>query len=177
MFSFLICGSGFKKSRFVLADCRPAGNPTGRQPARRCLRRGSLFLAGGLLGEEDRLDVGEYTTLGDGDTGEKLVELLIVPHGELEVTGDDPGFLVVAGSVAGKLEDLSSQVLHDCSQVDWCTGTDSLGIVSLAEEPVDTSYGELESSTGRSGLWLGSGFASFTTARHVEVCRKTWCES
>ena len=128
----------------------------------------SLFLAaGGLLGQEDCLDVGQDTTLSDGDTGEKLVELLIVPHSELKVTGDDPGFLVVSGSVAGQLEDLSSQVLHDGSQVDWCSGTDSLGVVSLAEESVHSTYGELESRTGRSGFGLGSGFASFTTARHV----------
>lgn len=132
------------------------------------MRFHSLFLAaGGLLGQEDCLDVRQDTTLGDGYTGEKLVELFIVPHSELKVTGDDPGFLVVAGSVAGQLEDLSSQVLHDGSQVDWCSGTDSFGIVSLAEESVDSSYGELETRTGRSGFGLGSGFASFTTARHV----------
>ena len=83
------------------------------------------------------------------------------------MTGDDPGFLVVTGSVAGQLEDLSSQVLHDGSQVDWCSGTDSFGVVSLAEESVDTTYGELETRSGRSRFWLGSSFASFATARHV----------
>ncbi len=45
----------------------------------------------GLLGQEDSLDVGEDTTLGDGHTGEQLVELLIVADGQLEVAGDDPG--------------------------------------------------------------------------------------
>ena len=83
------------------------------------------------------------------------------------MTGDDPGFLVVTGSVAGQLEDLSSQVLHNGSQVDWCSGTDSFGVVSLAEESVDTTYGELETRSGRSRFWLGSSFASFATARHV----------
>ena len=60
-----------------------------------------------LLGEEDGLYVGQNTSLGDGDTGEQLVQLLVVPDGELEVTGDDPGLLVVPGGVTGQLEDLS----------------------------------------------------------------------
>ena len=62
----------------------------------------------GLLGEEDSLDVGEDTTLGNGDTGEEFVQFLVVADGKLEVTGDDSGLLVVTGSVACKLEDLSS---------------------------------------------------------------------
>ena len=48
-----------------------------------------------LLGQEDSLDVGEDSTLGDGDSGKQLVQLLVVPDGELEMTGDDPGLLVV----------------------------------------------------------------------------------
>ena len=64
----------------------------------------------GLLGEKDSLDVGEDTALGDGHTGKQLVQLLVVTDGQLEVTGDDPGLLVVTGSVASQLEDLSRQV-------------------------------------------------------------------
>jgi hypothetical protein len=48
----------------------------------------------------------------------------------------------------GQLEDLSGEVLHDDSQVHGGTGTDTLGVVSLAEQTVDTSDGELESGTG-----------------------------
>nr|GFD54191.1 hypothetical protein [Tanacetum cinerariifolium] len=51
------------------------------------------------------VNVGEDTTLGDGDVSEQLVQLLVVPDGELEMTGDDTGLLVVAGSVASQLED------------------------------------------------------------------------
>ena len=155
--------SGADKRRFFRAGATcNAGFQRGREIPH------SLFLAaGGLLGQKDCLDVGQDTTLGDGDTGEKLVELLIVPHSELKVTGDDPGLLVVTGSVAGQLEDLSSQVLHDCGEVDWCSGTNSLSVVALAEESVHSTYGELKSSSGRSGFWLRSGLASFTTSRHV----------
>ena len=39
-----------------------------------------------LLGQEDSLDVGQDSTLGDGDSGKQLVQLLAVPDGELEMT-------------------------------------------------------------------------------------------
>ena len=95
------------------------------------------------------VDVGQNTTLGDGDVAEKLVQLLIVADGELEVTGDDTGLLVVASGVASKLEDFGSQVLKDGSEVDGSAGTDTLSVVALAEETVDTANGECETSLGR----------------------------
>ena len=113
-----------------------------------CLSLGLL----GLLGEEDGLDVGQDTSLGDGDTGQELVQLLVVTDGELKVTGDDPGLLVVTSGVTGQLEDLSSQVLHDSCQVDGGTSTYALGIVALAQETVDTTHGELETSPAAAGL-------------------------
>ena len=102
----------------------------------------------GLLGEEYSLDVWQYTTLGNGHTREKLVQLLVVTDGQLQVTGDDPGLLVVTGSIACQLENFSGQVLHDSGQVHWGTGSDSLSIVSLTQVTVDTSHGELKTSTG-----------------------------
>ena len=121
----------------------------------------------GLLGEEDSLDVGEDTTLGNGDSGEKLVQFLVVADGELQVTGDDTGLLVVASGVTGQLEDLSGQVFHDGGQVHGSTGTDTLGVVTLAEQTVDTTDRELESSAAGSGLCLSLNFASFTTSGHI----------
>ena len=41
--------------------------------------------------------------------------------------------------------DTDSEVFHDCSKVHWGTSSDTLGIVALAEEPVDSSYWELKS--------------------------------
>ena len=49
--------------------------------------------------------------------------------------GDDPGFLIVSSSIAGELEDLSGEVFHDGSQVDRGSGSNPLGVVSLAEKP------------------------------------------
>ena len=107
---------------------------------------GSDLLLLGLLGEEHSLDVGEDTTLGNGDTGEEFVQFLVITDGELEMTGDDPGLLVVTGSVTSELKNLSSEVLHDGSEVHWGTSSYTFGIVALAEKTMDTSNGELKTS-------------------------------
>jgi hypothetical protein len=99
------------------------------------------------------VNVGENTTLSDGDVAEKLVQLLIVPDGELEVARDDTGLLVVASSVTGQLEDFGSQVLKDGSEVDGSASTDTLGVVALAEQTVDTTDGESETGLGRTTVW------------------------
>jgi hypothetical protein len=75
--------------------------------------------------------------------------------------------------VSSELEDLSCEVLEDGGEVDWrgearqqgievgwgaqltrCSGSDTLSVVSLAEETVDTTDGELESGLGRTRLGL-----------------------
>jgi hypothetical protein len=94
------------------------------------------------------VNVGQDTTLGNGDVTEQLVQLLIVADSELQMTGDDTGLLVVASSIASQLEDLSSEVLEDGSQVDGSTSTNTLSIVALAEETVDTADGESETGLG-----------------------------
>ena len=113
----------------------------------------------GLLGEEHGLDVREDTTLGNGNTREELVQLLVIANGKLEVTGDDPGLLVVPGSVTGQLEDLSREVFHDGSHVDGGTSSHTLGVVSFAKKTVDSSYWELKSSPGGSALCLSLCFS------------------
>lgn len=94
------------------------------------------------------MNVGEDTALGDGDVPEELVQLLIVADGKLEMAGNDTGLLVVTGSVASQLEDLSSQVLENGSQVDGSTGTNTLSVVALAEQTVNTTDGESETGLG-----------------------------
>jgi len=126
------------------------------------------LLAGllGLLRQKYGLDVGQYTSLGDRHAGEQFVQLLVVTDGQLQVAGDDSALLVVAGSVASQLENLSGQVLHDGSQVDWGTGAYSLGVVSFPQVSVDTAHGELETGTAGAGLALSLRFSSFATSRH-----------
>ena len=130
------------------------------------LRGGLLAHPPALLGQEDGLYVGEDASLSDGHSLEQLVQLLVVADGELEVAGVDPLFLVVAGSVAGQLQDLGREVLHDGGEIDWCPRSHSLGVVSLAEEAMYATDGELETGSGRAALGLGSGLASFSSSRH-----------
>ena len=131
-------------------------------------RTWSLLLLS-FLGEEHGLDVGQNASLGNGDTGQELVQFLIVADGQLQVTGDNSGLLVVTGSIAGQLQDFCGQVLHDGGQVNWGTGTYALSIVALAQKTVDTTYGELESSPAATGLGLALNFASLATSRHDDA--------
>merc|ERR1719433_401387 len=48
------------------------------------------------------------------------------------MTGDDTGFLVIASSIACQLQDLSSQVFHDSSQIDWCSSSNTFSIVAFS---------------------------------------------
>lgn len=67
------------------------------------------------------VNVGQDTTLGNGDVSEKLIQLLIVADGKLKMAGDDTGLLVVTGGVASQLENFSSEVLEDGSEVNGGT--------------------------------------------------------
>lgn len=109
----------------------------------------------GRPGKLTGMDVGEDTTLGDGDVSEELVQLLIVADGELEMTRDDTGLLVVTSGVASEFEDFGSEVLEDGSEVDGSAGTDTLGVVALTEKTVNTTDGERETSLGRAPVEWG----------------------
>ncbi len=131
--------------------------------------RGASNGAGSLLGEQDVVDVGQDTTLGNGDTDQELVQLLVVADSQLHVAGVDTVLLVVAGSVASKLENLGSQVLKDGSEVDGRASTNAGSKVAVAEMAVNTANGELEACAGGARLGLarrGLGLATLaTTAR------------
>ena len=135
-----------------------------------------LLLLSLLGGEEDGVDVGDDTSVGNGDVSQELVELLVVADGELDVAGHDAALLVVTGSVAGKLEDLGSQVLKHGGKVHGGTSTDTGSISASLEEAANTADRELKSSLGtaRSAL-LASDFAAATLStlssfsRHFEL--------
>lgn len=64
------------------------------------------------------VDIGQDTALCDGDVTQKLVQLLIVADGKLEMARDDTGLLVVTRGVASEFQDFGSQVLEDCCEID-----------------------------------------------------------
>lgn len=109
------------------------------------------------------VDVREDTTLCDGDVSEKLVQLLVISDGELKMTGNDTGLLVVASSVTGKLENLGGEILEDGSEIDGSTSTNSLGVVAFPQESVDTTDGESETGFRR---------ATFETQSQFEKIRR-----
>lgn len=110
------------------------------------IKRYFLFLLS-LLGKKNCLDVGEDTTLGNGDTRQELVQFFVITDGQLQVTRDDASFLVVSGSIACQLQNFSSQVFHDGCEVNWCTGSNSFSIVAFPQQTMDTTNRKLKSST------------------------------
>ena len=73
---------------------------------------------------------------------------------------DDARLLVVPGSVASQLQDLSGQVLHDCRHVHWSTSSDPLGIVAFPTETMqlvnveDETCGRQGKDKDLSSLWI-----------------------
>jgi hypothetical protein len=68
--------------------------------------------------EHTLMNIWKNTTLCDCDVSEKLIQLLIVADGELKMTWDDTGLLVVTSGVTGQFQNFGSEVLEDCSEVD-----------------------------------------------------------
>jgi hypothetical protein len=52
---------------------------------------------------------------------EKFVQFLIVADGELEMTRDDTGLLVITGSIASQLENFGREVFEDGREIDGST--------------------------------------------------------
>ena len=90
------------------------------------------------------MDVGQHPAVGDGDAGEQVAELLVVPDGEEQVARHDAALLVVLGGVPGELQHLGGEVLEDGGEVDRGAGADALGVAALLEEAPDAAHRELE---------------------------------
>ena len=131
------------------------------------------------------MDVRENTSGRDRDVSEKFVELLIVSDGELNVTRDDSGTLVVSGGISCQLQDLSSEVLKDSCHVNGSSTSESRGEVHASHVSCDTSNGELKSSLGRSAARLSFALSSssfsfsghFDSKIRFEVLNTTICKS
>ena len=112
------------------------------------------------------MDVGQHSSGGDGHSSQESVQLLVVAHSQLDVAGHDASSLVVAGGVSGQLQDLGGQVLQHGGQVHGGSGSHTVGVASLTQVTVDTSNGELQTSSVRSGGSLASLLRfSFSSSR------------
>jgi len=105
------------------------------------------------------VDVGQDTTLSDCDVTKQLVQFLVISDGELEVARDDTSLLVVTSGITGKLQNFSRKVFEHGGEVDRSTRTDTLSVVALSQETVDTADRERESCLG------GSAVAQLVTAQ------------
>ena len=105
-----------------------------------------LSLRAGFLWQEDRVDVGQHTSLGDGHTLEKFVELLVVADGKQKMPWHDPLLLVVSSSVSGQFQDLRRKVFHHGSQVDCSSTSSSLRVVPSLQQTVNPTNRKLQSS-------------------------------
>merc|ERR1712156_1316860 len=69
----------------------------------------------GLFGQENGLNVGKDTSLGNGDSCQKLVQFFIISDCKLQVSRNDTSLLVVTSSIASQFQNFSRQVFHDSS--------------------------------------------------------------
>jgi len=67
------------------------------------------------------VDVRQNTTLGDGDVAKEFVQFLIIADGELEMTRDDTGLLVITSGVASQFENFCCEVLKHGGEIDRST--------------------------------------------------------
>ena len=107
-FWFLLSGRGERRHRNSLEPARivaPVSKESNSLMRARWAADVGRCLSGllGLLGEEHRVDVGEYAAGGDGHRAQELVELLVVADGQLDMAGDDAGLLVVTGGRGNEL--------------------------------------------------------------------------
>ncbi|KAH0460367.1 hypothetical protein IEQ34_011030 [Dendrobium chrysotoxum] len=58
------------------------------------------------FGKKHTVNIGHDSTIGDGGVSKKPRKLLVIPNGELDVSWNDPAFLVVSGCISGQLKNL-----------------------------------------------------------------------
>lgn len=62
-----------------------------------------------FLGQQDTMNIGQHTSVGDSHLTKQPAQLLIVPDGKLNVTRDNPRLLVIPGRVPSQLKHLQKR--------------------------------------------------------------------
>lgn len=63
------------------------------------------------------MNIWQDTTLSDSDVTQQFVQLFVITDSELEMARDDAGLFVVTRGITSQLENFSSQVFEDSSQI------------------------------------------------------------
>ena len=110
------------------------------------------------------MDIGKNSSRSNSNSSKKLVQLLIVLNSKSDVPRYDTALLVITSGVSGKLEDLSTEVLENSSEVNGSSSSDTGSVLSLSEVSSDTSDGELKSCLRRrsGGFLLSTASFSFS---------------
>ena len=128
-----------------------------------------------FLGNRTAWMFGKHTTLSNGRSLEQLVQLFVVSDGQLQVSVNDSPFVIVSGGVSCQLQDFSSQVLQHSCKVGWGTSSNSLSVVSFDDASVDSSNGELQTSSAWSCRWgFSSNFATLWFSSFARHCLLVW---
>merc|ERR1719153_2097014 len=99
---------------------------------------------------------------------QEIIQFLIVSDRQLEMSRNDPGFLVVTSSITSEFQNFSSKILHNRGQINGSASSNSFGIITLAQESMNTSNWKLKSSSRGSGFSFSLDFATFAACRHFE---------
>ena len=110
------------------------------------------------------MDVWENSTAGNGGILKKLVQFFVVSYGQLNVSWDNSWFFAILGSITSELENFSSEVLKDCSEVNWGSSSNSWCRSWLLKESCDSSNWELESSSWCFGDWSSGRCFTFSSS-------------
>jgi len=113
-----------------------------------------LFLLVRFL-DERFVNVRNDTTASDGGLDERI-EFLISANGELKMSWGDTLYPVVLRCITSQLEHFSSQILQDGGAI-YSRSRPHTSVIgsALLQEAMDSSYGELQTSSGRA---RGRGF-------------------
>jgi hypothetical protein len=105
------------------------------------------------LHDEGFVDMRDNTTSSNSGLDES-VELFVTSDSEQQVSRCDSLNLKIFRGISSELKNLSSEVLKDSSAVDGRSSSYSrVGTDSALKESVDSSDGELKTSTSGSGHW------------------------
>ncbi|KAH9506870.1 hypothetical protein DERF_011582 [Dermatophagoides farinae] len=101
-----------------------------------------------FLWQQHGLNVGQHTTLGNGHTTQQFVQFLIVTDGQLKVTRNDTGFLVITGCITGQFQNFCGQIFKNGSKIDWSTSANTFSVIAFTQQTMDTTNRKLKTSSG-----------------------------
>ena len=119
------------------------------------------------------MDVGDHTTSSNGGL-DQSVKFFVAANGQLQVTRGYSLHLKVFASVAGKLENLSGEILKNGSSVDCrCGSNTAVRAHSTFQESVNSANWELKKKLNWLALSTNKSLVAMDTLAHLVVVALT----